>query len=276
LCVPPDEPAGDQRRSEPTGRHRDRQSGGDIRAQGVTVTASEDATFECRVTPLVQTGDPQFVPCKSPFAHDTPQEGQHLFDVSATDTAAPSVTTRPRGSSSTAIAPAPVAASQVDATTLAFSPKEPDAAFECRLEGPSGDSGSCRASRRRAIPTSRPATTASCSGRSTPPATTPTRTPARSPWPSHGRWRRHHADSGCDGFVQLKLTEETSSAPAASTARRRLRGTTWLVQDSCDGRLTRVADGVVSVRDFSAKDRPRSRRKEMPGQVEAVIVPLMT
>ena len=28
-----------------------------------------------------------------------------------------------------------------------------------------------------------------------------------------------------------------------------MRGTTWLVQDSCDGTLTRVKQGVVAVRD---------------------------
>jgi hypothetical protein len=80
---------------------------------------------------------------------------------------------------------------------------------------------------------------------------------------------------GKDGFVELTLTEELApcakkkaSAAAAKPKTRKLwgdgkgrfrtkgqysaatvRGTRWLVQDSCEGTLTRVSQGIVSVRD---------------------------
>ncbi len=85
---------------------------------------------------------------------------------------------------------------------------------------------------------------------------------------------------GSDGFVELRLSEKLAPCPkkkkasaAAKNPKTRklwgdgkgkfrtrgqysaatVRGTNWLVQDSCDGTLTRVANGVVSVRDFGTK-----------------------
>ena len=43
------------------------------------------------------------------------------------------------------------------------------------------------------------------------------------------------------------------TAPAGATARRRVRGTTWTVTDRCDGTLTSVTSGTVTVRDFRRK-----------------------
>ena len=50
------------------------------------------------------------------------------------------------------------------------------------------------------------------------------------------------------------VTARASSAPPASTARRRSRGTIWLTSRiECDGTLTKVTRGVVQVRDFKRK-----------------------
>ena len=86
---------------------------------------------------------------------------------------------------------------------------------------------------------------------------------------------------GSDGFVELRLTEalaacpkkkKKASAAAAKPKSRKLwgdgkgkfrtrgqysaatiRGTRWLVEDSCEGTLTRVTNGVVSVRDTGTR-----------------------
>ena len=81
-------------------------------------------------------------------------------------------------------------------------------------------------------------------------------------------------------LIDLKLIEELAPCPGARVARRRrtsrsrascgatarapsappgsysaatVRGTKWLVQDTCAGTLTRVTEGVVAVRDKRAK-----------------------
>ena len=57
-----------------------------------------------------------------------------------------------------------------------------------------------------------------------------------------------------------------ASAPRASTARRPIRGTRWLVQDTCAGTLTKVAQGVgARARLQAQEERHRPGRQAVPG-----------
>jgi hypothetical protein len=268
--------------------------------------------------------------------------------------------------------PDPVEASQVDATTFAFTPAEQGAAFECRLEGPGGDSGfqACASPKAytdlapgdyrftlrtldaagnhadanpRAFSVAPPQepTPTPVAAVSPTPTPTPTITPTPPPTPEiaetvvvrpisgkilvrvpgsdqfveldatkgfpvgteinakNGRIQLTSdpgqgkpvqksifyggiftITQGADGFVELKLSEKLASCPKkkkASAAAKQpqtrklwgdgkgkfrtrgqysaatIRGTKWLVEDSCQGTLTTVANGVVSVRDFVKK-----------------------
>ena len=105
----------------------------------IAFTASEAATFTCTVTAPHQAGSPQ--PCTSPFVVPTPDEGEYRIEITATDEDA--------GLSSV---PVPVVV-LVDRTAQAVAPSQPapdtftfvsaesGSSFQCRLEGPSGDSG---------------------------------------------------------------------------------------------------------------------------------------
>jgi hypothetical protein len=63
------------------------------------------------------------------------------------------------------------------------------------------------------------------------------------------RARPHAAAAKKPKTRKLWATGPAPSAPAARYSAATVRGTTWLVQDSCAGTLTRVTKGVVSVFD---------------------------
>jgi hypothetical protein len=308
----------------------------------------------------------------SPWSFRELGDGTHRFEITATDAAGNVGPTVSREVTIDSAVPDPVEPSPVDATTFAFSPKEPDAAFECRLDGPGGDSGfvPCQSPKAysglapgnysftlrtldaagnhadanpRAFsvsppqdPTPTPTPIAAVS-----PTPTPTVTPTPPPTPEiaetivvrplsgqilvrvpgsdqfveldatkgfpvgteidarNGKIQLTSEPGqgkpvqkaifyggiftiaqGNDGFVELKLSEELApcskkkkaSAAAKKPKTRKLwgdgkgkfrtrgqysaatiRGTRWLVEDSCEGTLTTVKNGVVSVRDFSGK-----------------------
>jgi hypothetical protein len=311
----------------------------------------------------------------SPWSFRELGDGTHRFEITATDAAGNVGPTVSREVTIDSAVPDPVEPSPVDATTFAFSPKEPDAAFECRLDGPGGDSGfvPCQSPKTysglapgnysftlrtldaagnhadanpRAFsvappqdptPTPTPTPIAAVS-----PTPTPTVTPTPPPTPEiaetivvrplsgkilvrvpgsdqfveldatkgfpvgteidarNGKIQLTSEPGqgkpvqkaifyggiftivqGNDGFVELKLSEELApcskkkkkaSAAAKKPKTRKLwgdgkgkfrtrgqysaatiRGTRWLVEDSCEGTLTTVKNGVVSVHDFSGK-----------------------
>ena len=63
------------------------------------------------------------------------------------------------------------------------------------------------------------------------------------------------------------VTETASSEPRASTVRRLMVGTRWLVEDRCTSTTTRVVKGVVSVRDFAKRKTVRVKAgKKYVGQ----------
>jgi hypothetical protein len=323
-------------------------------------------TFACEH--IGPTGSDPIEPCTPPWSFRELGDGTHRFEITATDAVGNVGPTVRREGKIDSVVPEPVEPSTVDATTFAFAPAEPGAAFECRLEGPSGDSGF--------LPCASPKTysglapgdyrftlrTLDAAGNhadanprafsvAQPQAATPTPTPVASPAPRptatptptpeigetvvvrpvsgkilvrvpgssqfialnatagipvgaeiDARYGRIQLTSepgqgkpvqkslfyggiftinqGSDGFVELTLSEKLApcpkrkkgSAAAAKPKTRKLwgdgkgkfrtrgqysaatiRGTNWLVQDSCAGTLTRVKSGVVSVRDFRTK-----------------------
>ena len=68
-------------------------------------------------------------------------DGTHRFEITATDAAGNVGPTVAKEVKIDSVVPDPVEPSLVDATTFAFTAAEQGAAFECRLEGPAGDSG---------------------------------------------------------------------------------------------------------------------------------------
>jgi hypothetical protein len=325
-------------------------------------TASEYATFTCWVNLPHPTGDPKPQTCDSPWTVPTPDEGEYRIEVMATDAAGLQSDRVPVTVVVDRSAPAAVDPSQPDATTFTFAPAESGGSFQCRLEGPSGDSDFAPCTSPRTYPglaagdyrftlrtldaagnhSDAPAKTFSV-------AATPEATPAPdvaptsaqvavappTPTPQANETVVVRASSGtilvrkpgttefveisrssgiplgseidarngrvvltaepadgkpveratfyaglftvqqAGGYVELTLSEELApckkkqARAAADKPKSRklwgdgkgkfrtkgqyssatIRGTKWLVQDSCDGTLTRVAQGVVSVRD---------------------------
>ncbi|HEY6889465.1 MAG TPA: Ig-like domain-containing protein [Solirubrobacter sp.] len=105
----------------------------------IAFTASEDATFSCAVTVPHQAASPQ--PCTSPFTLPTPDEGAYRIDVTATDAAGLSSAPVTVTVTVDRTAPAAVVPSPAEPGRFTFAPAESGSTFQCRLEGPSGDSG---------------------------------------------------------------------------------------------------------------------------------------
>jgi hypothetical protein len=102
-------------------------------------TASESATFTCSVA--APHSDPTSQECSSPFVVPTQGDGEYRIEITAMDDAG--LSSEP--ASVTFVldrsAPAAVAPSQPQPATFTFAPAESGSSFQCRLEGPSGDSG---------------------------------------------------------------------------------------------------------------------------------------
>jgi hypothetical protein len=334
------------------------------------VASEPGVTFECE---HLRPGsvDPEVSSCTPVWAFRELGDGTHRFEITATDAVGNEGPTARGEVTIDSAVPDPVEASVVDPTTFAFTPAEADAAFECRLEGPAGDSGfvPCTSPKRypglvpgdyrftlrtldaagnhadanpRAFSVARPQEAPPTPTPTAAPAPKPAVTPTPAPTPELGETVVVRPVSGrilvrlpgtttfvelnransfpvgieidarkgrilltsdpgngkpvqrsvfyggiftitqsADGFVELKLSEplapcakkkKSARTSAAKPKSRKLwgdgkgkfrtrgqysaatvRGTKWLVQDSCDGTLTRVANGVVSVRDAVKK-----------------------
>ncbi|MDA0164687.1 Ig-like domain-containing protein [Solirubrobacter ginsenosidimutans] len=104
----------------------------------IAFTASEAATFTCSVAHSTDVPAPQ--DCSSPFVVPTPDDGEYRVEITAKDAAGLSSEPVPVTVVVDRSAPAAVAPARSE-TTFTFAPAESGSSFQCRLEGPSGDSG---------------------------------------------------------------------------------------------------------------------------------------
>jgi hypothetical protein len=107
-------------------------------------SASESASFECRILGYGPLDIPPFAPCTSPTTYSGLADGLHTFEVRATDSVGNTETTSVLASwFSDTIAPdttieSPPAASTITGdATISFSASEADATFQCRLDSDS-------------------------------------------------------------------------------------------------------------------------------------------
>ena len=244
------------------------------------------ATFECRVEgPAVDSG---FVPCQSPKAYADLPGGDYRFTLRTLDAAGnyadatrarspspqtpqidptptPSAAPTPRPTAT----PTPTPEVRGDRRRPARQRQDPRACAghqrvrrARRDEGPPGrygdrcpqrqDPADLRAGPGQAGPEGRASTAASSPSPRAATASSSSGSPRRSP---HAPRRRKKAKAAAAKPKSRKLWGDgkgkfrTRGQYSAAT----IRGTRWLVEDSCKGTLTRVTNGVVSVRDNGAR-----------------------